>query len=75
MKWFISYVQINLDGCVRFGHNVYDDDEHPVEKVERWNEKYGKEDGFQAILLSYQRADECPVTDADRLATVAGCRL
>ena len=64
MKWFFSYVQVYRDGRLQFGQRIYLDDEHPLACAQRWNDAYGAKEGFQVIVLSFQRVDDsCPETD------------
>jgi hypothetical protein len=64
-RWFMSYVQVYRDGRFQFGSTTVDHNgEHPVATVLRWNESYGKKDGFQMVLLSFQPVgDDCPEMD------------
>lgn len=67
MKWFMSYVQIYTDGRLKFGHHTYDSEEHPVVRAGRWAEQYGRTDGFQIVLISFQYVGDsnppCPESD------------
>ncbi len=55
-RWFMSYVKVTrVGGCsMQFGSNVMDRVEHPVATVLRWNREYGRQEGCDIILLSFQ---------------------
>ncbi len=69
MKWWMSYLagpkQIGFSTCVA-GHCVYASDEHPIEKIKRWQETYGKQDGKNYVLVAFQQvSDETPEIDSE----------
>jgi hypothetical protein len=67
-RWFMSYAQVYYNPqCVSFGCSVYESDEHPIAKAERWSATYGKRSGFQVIVLSFQEVGP-EVPDVDKLS-------
>jgi len=58
MKWFMSYawtsgISVDYKG---YGSTTYDEEEHPIAKVQRWNEEFGRERQF--CLIFYRRLEK-----------------
>jgi hypothetical protein len=52
-RWFMSYALAYERRTARFGHYVYEDDEHPLARAKRWTATLGRQDGFRVVVLSF----------------------
>jgi hypothetical protein len=67
-RWFMSYAQVyESRRCVRLGHRVYEGDEHPLARAERWTAGHGRREGFEVVVLSFCEVGP-EVPECDRLS-------
>lgn len=69
MKWWMSYLvgpKSFTESRAVVGHCVYDDAEHPIERIRRWHATYGEQDGKNYVLLGFQQvSDDTPEIDSE----------
>lgn len=65
MSYLYGPRRVGFSTCVA-GHCVYSGDEHPIEKIQRWQSTYGEQDGKNYILIHFQQvSDETPEIDSE----------